>query len=104
MPHKGRYYGSSHLQGKAGNWEITLNNVNKRILQNATQKILKGLDPASSSDLLYGFLNGCQSHVGRSLWMVGIPTLPINFHPFILSTQLTIRQAAIYSSGILTTR
>ena len=104
IPHKGRYFGSLRYHGKPGNSEITLYNVNKNILQNMTKRILGGLDPVSGGDLLYGFLNGCQSHVGRSLWAVGIPTLPINFHPYVLTLQLAIRQAAIQSSGILITR
>ncbi len=101
VPHKGRYMGTyDNYQGKG--IEIDLHNVNKSILQNMTQRIMHGQDPVSGGDLLYGFLNGCQSHVGRSLWAVGIPTLPINFHPYILTSQLWLRQQAIYSSGILT--
>jgi len=102
VPHKGRYYGSVRYQGKG--WERSLYNVNKKILQGATQKLLAGGDPVSGGSLLYGFLNGCQSHVGRVLWMAGVPTLPINFHPWILMTQIAIREQAIYTSGIMVNR
>ena len=51
--------------------------------------------------LKYGFGFGCQSHVGRSLIAVGVPTLPINFHPLVLNTQLFIRQAGIFASPYL---
>jgi len=43
----------------------------------------------------------CVNHVSRSLWAVGVPTLPFNLHPYILNTQLLIRQLGIYSSPYL---
>jgi len=43
-------------------------------------------------------------HVAHALWGVGVPTLPINFHPFVLYGQLWLRQAGIYASPMLINR
>jgi hypothetical protein len=42
-----------------------------------------------------------KNHVAPALWSVGIPTLPINFHPIILWGQLAARRVGIYASPIL---
>ncbi|MDR0659813.1 MAG: hypothetical protein LBG19_03210 [Prevotellaceae bacterium] len=41
------------------------------------------------------------NHVSRSLWATGIPTLPINLHPYILNFQLMVRQWGLYMSPYL---
>jgi hypothetical protein len=45
---------------------------------------------------LAGF--SCVNHASRALWLSGVPTLPINFHPLVLNTQLFIRQNGIASN------
>ncbi len=96
-PGAGRYYASYDNSG----WTIKLNNVNKSVLQKMTANIENGKGLWGIGKLKYGFGFGCQSHVGRSLIAVGVPTLPINFHPLILNTQLFIRQAGIFASPYL---
>jgi hypothetical protein len=98
IPGDGRHYTGYSNSG----WTEPLYNVNGKILGNMTTSISKGNGLWSIGKLKYGFLYGCQSHVGRSLWAVGVPTLPINFHPWILNAQLFIRRIGIYSSPILT--
>ncbi len=70
-----------------------------------SSRISQGKGLFGIGGLKYGTtLFGCQSHVGHALWGVGIPTLPINFHPIVLYGQLSIRQMGIYASPILTNR
>lgn len=103
IPGPGRYYPNNDK-----GWVIDLHNVNRSILKYMSNNLKQSSFTAGGyhqgpgllgiGKLQYGFLFGCQSHVGRSLWAVGIPTLPINFHPWILNSQLFIRQLGIYAS------
>lgn len=94
IPGKGRHYANYDNSG----WTIRLNNVNRTALQKMSTNIDNGKGLWGIGKLKYGFGFGCQSHVGRSLLAVGVPTLPINFHPWILNSQLFIRQAGIYAA------
>ena len=64
-------------------------------------------DATRSGGLFFGDLKwnlvgqSCVNHTARSLWAVGVPTLPINVHPHILNFQLLVRQLGIYSSPYL---
>lgn len=98
LPGNGRHYTGYNNSG----WTEPLHNVNGELLGNMTKYISKGEGLWGIGKLKYGFLYGCQSHVGRSLWAVGVPTLPINFHPWILNTQLFIRRLGIYSAPVFT--
>jgi hypothetical protein len=88
----------SNYADTKGTWTIKLGNVNQKILQSMSKNIQngKGLIGGNLKWNLFGY--SCVNHVSTSLWAVGIPTLPINFHPYILNTQLMVRQAAIYYS------
>lgn len=67
-----------------------------------TERITKGVGKWGIGKLKYGTtLFGCQSHVAQALWGVGVPTLPINFHPIMLYTQLAVRQLGISASPFL---
>jgi RHS repeat-associated protein len=89
--------------------EIKFNNVNQRFLEKMTSNI-KTVTSSGAGKGLFGLGNlkygttlfGCQSHVGQALWGVGIPTLPINFHPMVLYSQLLLRQGGIIASPFLT--
>lgn len=94
IPGSGRHYRNDSKVG----WKIHLHNVNKKILDRMSNNIAGEIGLYGLGKLKYGFLFGCQSHVGRSLWAVGIPTLPINFHPWVLNTQLFVRQVGINAS------
>jgi len=72
-------------------WKVKLHNVNTNALNNYTPK----------SWNLYP--NSCTNHAAKALWTAGVPTLPINFHPFLLNTQLAIRQVGIYTNPFLST-
>lgn len=82
-------------------WSVKLYNVNGDILKSMTQNIKQG------KGLLFGDLKwnllgySCVNHTATALWTVGVPTLPINFWPHVLNTQLLIRQAGIYASPFL---
>lgn len=86
-------------------WEITLNNVAKGKLVDATNSLKAGKDILfESADLMYGFGFGCQNHVANSLLKVGIPTFPLNglnIHPWVMSAQIFTRQAGIYAIPFL---
>ena len=69
-------------------------NISKNII---TGKGLYGIGKLKFNIL--GF--SCVNHASRALWAVGIPTIPINFHPIILNSQLAIRQFGIYSNPYL---
>lgn len=79
-----------------------MHNVNGNILRGMTKNLSDAKGLFGIGNLKYGFGFGCMNHVARSLWAVGVPTLPINIHPWILNAQLFIREVAIYSSPILT--
>ena len=84
-----------------GGWDFPVR-VNKNISGYITNKIIAGKGLLGIGNLKYGLGFGCMSHTARALWLNGIPTIPIiNFHPFILNTQLLIRQLAIYASPII---
>lgn len=78
-----------------------MNNVNQKIPQNMTQNIDVGKGLFGGTLKWNLFLYSCSNYVTRSLWAVGVPTLPINLHPHILNLQLAIRQIGIYSSPYL---
>lgn len=81
--------------------KIGLENVNENILKAMAANVRSKTGLWGIGKLIYGTpLFGCQDHVAHSLWAVGIPTLPINFHPMALWTQLAIRQAGIFASPI----
>ena len=83
---------------QSGTWSIRVNNVNKNILQRMTGNIDSGRGLFSGS-LKWNLVgHSCVNHTARSLWAVGVPTLPINLHPHILNFQLFVRQAGIYLS------
>ncbi len=85
-----------------GTWSIKLYNVNRKIWQLMTKNITNEVDLFGIRKLRWNLIGfSCVNHVSRSLWAVGIPTLPINLHPFILNTQLLVRQIGIYSSPYL---
>ena len=107
-----RYWGTHTQAGiywgpSAKGSRLFLNNVNGKWLSKMASRLGDG---ASQGKGLFGIGNlrygttifGCQSHVAHALWGVGVPTLPINFHPLVLYGQLWTRQAAIYSSPYLT--
>jgi len=97
LPRLGKHW--ENYSSIKGTWSIKLYNVNKSILQYATNNIRSGIGPLGLGTLRWNILGfSCVSHVSRSLWAVGVPTLPINFHPLILNTQLFIRQIGVFSS------
>ena len=81
---------------QASTWKVPLYNVNSKILTQLTSNI------AGRDGLMFGGLNwnlagfSCVNHTSRALWLSGVPTLPINFHPLMLNTQLAIRQVSVY--------
>ncbi len=88
--------------GEEGTWTIRLNNVNRNILQGITKNINTGKGIFGIGKLKWNIAGfSCVNLVSRNLWAVGIPTLPINIHPYILNLQLIIRQVGIYSSPYL---
>jgi RHS repeat-associated protein len=99
--HAGRHYTPHHQSGS--NWAITIRNVRQGTLENMTSNLAKG-NGMWGGTLRYGFGFGCMNHVAKSLLSVGIPTLPINFHPYILNLQLATRQAGIFASPYLINR
>ena len=85
----------------SGTWSIRVNNANQKILQGMTRNIENGKG-LFFGDLKWNLVGqSCVNHTARSLWAVGIPTLPINLHPHILNFQLFVRQFGIYSSPYL---
>ena len=96
---EGKYY---DILGKKFLPPLELNNVNGKWLSTITGRIKAGNGLWGIGKLKYGTsMFGCQSHVAHALWGVGVPTLPINFHPFVLYGQLWLRQAGIYASPML---
>ncbi len=92
----GNYFG---YENSSGTWSTEVYNVNSKILTNITNTYKAG------NGLLWGKLYwntfglSCVNQTSTALWLSGVPTLPINFHPYILNLQLTIRQLGIYSSA-----
>ena len=72
---------------KKGTWKVRLHNVSTEALLNYSSNIKRW-------DLM---LNSCVGHTTRALWSAGVPTM-YAFHPYLLSTQLQIRQIGIYAS------
>jgi RHS repeat-associated protein len=74
-------------------WKITLMNISKTALKNYEATVTKW-------NITY---NGCAGHVARSLWTAGVPTAVtfVFWHPYVLNTELLIRQTGIYSSPYL---
>ncbi len=68
-----------------------------------TTNIQAGERLLGGGTLRWGGFAGCVNQTGRALWYVGIPTIPINFVPAMLNTQLFIRQMGIFASPYLTT-
>lgn len=97
-PHKGGKSWATHAND-VGTWSVKLYNVNTSMLTRMSQNIASGKGMFGLGQLkwnLAGF--SCVNHASRSLWAVGVPTLPINFHPILLNLQLSVRQAGIYAS------
>ncbi len=102
-------YWATHVKGGVyyptvvpTSFRVQLNNVNGRWLARMTERIIAKEGKFGIGKLKYGTtLWGCQSHVAQALWGVGIPTLPINFHPMVLFTQLAIRQVGIFANPYL---
>jgi len=84
-----------------GGWHYELKNVNRVLLENMTKNINEGKGLFGIGSLRYGLGFGCVQHTSRALWRVGVPTLPINFHPLMLNTQLLVRDIGIYTSPYL---
>lgn len=98
---KGIYY-----RGSGDGPSLTLHNLNGNWLKTMSERLGDGQIPGRGmwgiGNLKYGTsLFGCQSHVAHALWGVGVPTLPINFHPLVLYGQLWTRQMGIYAAPIL---
>jgi RHS repeat-associated protein len=99
---KGEHYPLSDYKGPMPKLRVTFNNINGKLLAKMTQHMKDGVNKFGGGRFLYGStILGCQSHVAHALWLVGVPTLPINIHPIILFSQLAIRQAGIFASPYL---
>ena len=98
----GQHYPISAYSGALPKLRVLFHNINGRLLAKMTQHMKDGVNKFGGGKFMYGSsILGCQSHVAHALWLVGIPTLPINLHPIILFSQLAIRQAGIFASGYL---
>jgi RHS repeat-associated protein len=98
---KGSYFKGSPA---AENWTVNLWNVNGKLLRTMTTNIKKSTDNGliGIGNFKYGLGFGCQNHSALALTLAGVPTIPIiNFHPFILNSQLFLRQVGIYASPII---
>lgn len=82
-------------------WSVKLYNVNTRFLNLMKNNIVNGERLLGGGALRWGGFAGCVNQVGRALWNVGIPTIPINLMPGWLNAQLMIRQIGIYGSPFI---
>lgn len=84
-------------------WHVKLYNINRGFLGGMTQNLRGGSGLLGMGDLkwsLFGY--ACVNHGARSLWLSGVPTLPINVHPFVLGAQLSIRNVGIHATPYMT--
>ncbi|MDI9312706.1 MAG: RHS repeat-associated core domain-containing protein [Limnohabitans sp.] len=83
------------------NWNVKLN-VNKVVYERMCNRMCNGKDIMGWGKLKYGTnMFGCHGTAARALWRLGVPTVPINFHPAMLYGQLLLREGGIYASPFL---
>jgi RHS repeat-associated protein len=94
-------YWNNHAS-EASTWKIRIPNVNEKLLSQMTANVKAGLELSGKTGLKWNLLGySCVNHASRALWSAGVPTLPINFHPLVLNSQLAIRQVGIQSNPYL---
>jgi hypothetical protein len=79
-------------------WNLTINNVNKKILSNLSNNLQTKMN---NQTLMWNLLGkSCVGYTAKALWSVGVPNLG-GIHPYWLQFQMITRQVGIYSSPYL---
>ena len=93
---KGKVWENHANDGKG--WKLTINNLNRKILTNMSDKICTGME---NKTLMWNLLGkSCVGYTSKALFSVGVINLG-GIHPYWLQLQMAIRQAGIYSNPYL---
>ncbi|MCL1941932.1 MAG: hypothetical protein FWF54_00035, partial [Candidatus Azobacteroides sp.] len=93
---KGKIWENHATDGNG--WKVSINNVNKNILQKLSNSLQTKMD---NQTLMWNLLGkSCVGYTSKALWSVGVPNLG-GIHPYWLQLQMITRQVGIYSSPYL---